>query len=79
MSDTGRGLALLLSVLVWSPVAPPLLRGEVSPDRALLLYAVALVLVVTCWSLLGVLVRAYAEPPAEGELEPTGRRREDRS
>ena len=78
MSDTGRALALLLSVLVWSPVLMPLLRGEVSPDRALLLYAGAVALVVTGWSVLGGLVRAYAEPPAEGELEPTGRRREDR-
>ncbi len=78
MSDTGRGLALLLSVLIWSPVAPPLLRGEIGADRALLLYAVAVVLVVTGWSLLGGLLRAYAEPPAEGELEATGRRRDDR-
>ena len=78
MNDTGRGLALLLSVLIWSPVVPPLLRGEIGADRALLLYAVAVVLVVTGWSLLCGLLRAYAEPPAEGKLEPTGRRRGDR-
>lgn len=78
MSDTGRGLALLLSVLIWSPVAPPLLRGEVGPDRALLLYAGAVALVVTGWSLLGSLLRAYAEASPEGELEPSGRRRDDR-
>lgn len=78
MSDTGRALALLLSVLIWSPVAPPLLRGEIGADRALLLYAVAVMLVVTGWSLLGGLLRAYGESHAEGELEPTGRRRDDR-
>lgn len=63
MSDTARGVALLLSVLLWSPVAPGLLRGQVAAEKALLLYVAALVLTLIGCSLLSSLLRAYTPEP----------------
>lgn len=60
MSDTARAVALVVSVLLWSPVAPGLLRGEVAAERALLLYAGACLLALTGCAVLSGLVRAYA-------------------
>jgi hypothetical protein len=65
MSDTARATALVLSVLLWSPVAPRLLRGEVAPERALLLYLGAWLLAMAGCALLCSLVRAYAPAPAD--------------
>ena len=63
MSDPVRAVALLLSVLLWSPVAPSLLRGGTSPSDALLLYAGALALSLTGCGVVTALVRSYGAPP----------------
>lgn len=84
MSDTVRGTALVLSVLLWSPTAPSLLRGEVPAEKALLLYAAALLLALAGCGLLAALVRAYTpvggpEPTAPSAVldpEPTASGRE---
>lgn len=60
MSDTLRAVALLLSLLLWSPACAQLLRGEVSADRAGLLYAAALLLSLTGCGLIARIVCAYA-------------------
>lgn len=65
MSDTVRGVAILLSVLLWSPVAPSLLRGEVGAEKALLLYVAALLLALTGCTLLSGLLNAYAAVPVD--------------
>ena len=67
MSDSVRAVAILLSVLLWSPAAPGLLRGEVPAEKALLLYCGALVLAFGGCALLSGLVRAYAPEPDEPE------------
>ena len=77
MSDSVRGIAIVLSVLLWSPVAPGLLRGEVPAEKAILLYGAALVLALVGCSLIAGLLRAYAPaaeeaPAAEGEHQPAG-------
>ena len=73
MSDSVRGIAIVLSVLLWSPVAPGLLHGEVSAEKAMLLYGAALALALTGCSLLAGLLRAYApepEPEEQAAAEP---------
>lgn len=70
MTDTVRALALLLSVLLWSPVAPGLVNGTVPAEKALLMYVASLLLCLLGCGLLSALVRAYtpveepAPPPA---------------
>lgn len=72
MSDAVRAVALLLSVLLWSPVAPGLLTGAVAAERALLLYAGALLLCLAGCGLLSALVRAYTPVSDEPEPETAG-------
>ena len=67
MSDAVRAVAILVSVVLWSPVARPLLAGETSPDEALVLYAAALLLSLTGCAAMAALVRAYSPAPAEPE------------
>ena len=79
MSDTLRAVALLVSLLLWAPAGSALLRGDVSAERAVLLYAGALLLSVAGCLLLSGLVRAYAPEEDEGEVAPApARRAEDR-
>ena len=68
MTDTLRAVALLLSLLMWSPAGAGLLRGEVSLEKALLTYAGAAALALAGCALLASLVRAYA--PAVDAHEP---------
>lgn len=77
MSDTVRGVALLLSVVLWSPVARPLLEGRTSPEQAGLLYAAALVVSLVGCALLAAVVGAYApgEQEADGDAEQVPERR----
>lgn len=67
MSDTLRAVSLLLSLALWSPVAGQLMRGEVSPERAGVLYAAALLLALGGCALLSQLVGAYT--PADAPLQ----------
>lgn len=81
MSDTVRALAVVLSVLLWMPVAPSLVAGGTPAEEALLLYVAALLLSLTGCAGLAAILRAYApadapETPAEPEAEPGARRRE---
>lgn len=69
MSETARGLVLLLSVLLWLPVLPPLLAGQVTTTGAALRYAGTLLLVCGGATALSALLRNYAEKntaPAPG-------------
>lgn len=75
MSDTLRAVALLLSLLLWSPACAQLLRGEVSADRAGLLYAAALLLSLAGCGLIARIVGAYA--PEDEPAEHAARRAED--
>lgn len=59
MTETSRGIALLLSVLLWVPVLPSFLRGGTSAEEALLLYAASLALSLVGCSSLTALLRAY--------------------
>ena len=85
MSDVVRAVAPLLSVLLWSPVAPGLLSGAVPAERALLLYVAALLLCLGGCGLLSAIVRAYSlstvdepEPGPAPSADPApGRRAED--
>ena len=71
MSDATRGIALMLSVLLWLPVAPGLMRGELAAERALLVYAGALALALAGAWLLTTLIRAYASGADEAEAAET--------
>lgn len=71
MSDTLRAVALLLSVLLWSPVAPSLMSGQTGPEEAGLLYAAALCISLAGCGLMAALVRGYSpEPEPEPEQLP---------
>lgn len=72
MTDAVRAVALLLSVLLWSPVAPGLVSGAVPAEKALLMYAASLLLCLLGCGLLSALVRAYTpvEEPAPPPAEP---------
>ncbi len=83
MSDTLRAVALLLSLVMWSPVAMRLVRGEVAPDKAVVLYAAALLIALVGCALVAAVVRAYAPedepPPDEVAPEPAAARGTDTS
>ncbi|MEX2290970.1 MAG: hypothetical protein WD794_11685 [Mycobacteriales bacterium] len=72
MSEAVRGLVLLVSVLLWLPVLPPLLAGELSTAEAGLRYAAALLLAWGGGSLLSALVRNYAREPVEEDAGSAG-------
>lgn len=91
MNDVTRAAALVLSVVLWAPVAPVLLRGDVSAEKAILLYLAAFALALGGCTALARMVAAYAPEPVPepeaargsaldepGELELTGRRTGDR-
>ena len=63
MPEPVRGIVLLLSLLLWSPVLPRLLAGTVSTEEAVLTYAGALLLSWGGCSALVALVRAYMPDP----------------
>lgn len=62
MSDTSRGLVLLASLLLWSPVLPRLLAGELSTVQAGLRYAAALLLAWGGGTMLTAMIRGYSSP-----------------
>lgn len=84
MSDAVRGLVILLSVLLFLPVLPPLLAGEMTTAEAGARYAGALLLAWGGAALLTALGSAYGAgqeqvPPAEqeGGQAPAPSRRSD--
>ena len=71
MSEKLRGFVVLLSVLLWLPVLPPLLEGQMRTDEAVLRYGGALLLAWGGVSLIAAIVRAYTpEPVPEDKPEP---------
>ena len=71
MSEKVRGFVVLLSVLLWLPVLPPLLDGQMRTDEAVLRYGGALLLAWGGVSLIAAIVRAYTpEPPLEEKSAP---------
>lgn len=92
MNETSRGLVLLASLLLWMPVLPSLLAGQMTTAQAGLRYAGALLLAWGGGSALAALFRAYASDaevasagdvetddgrPARGGPDAAGRRQED--
>lgn len=80
MNEMSRGIAMLLSVLLWAPVLPSFLRGGTSAEEALLLYAASLALSFVGCSSLAALLRAYAPVEDSGAVESEegrDRRRDD--
>lgn len=71
MSETVRGLVLLIALLLWSPVLPGLIAGGRGVGEAALLFAGALLLTWGGAAALNGLVRTYA--PQE---QPTARDQE---
>lgn len=67
MSDTARGLVLLVSVLLCLPVLPPLLAGEMTTVDAGLRYACALVLTWAGGSALSALIVGYGADRADDD------------
>jgi hypothetical protein len=65
MSETVRGLVLLVSIVLWLPVLQPLLAGELSTAEAGVRYAGALLLAWGGASLLSKVVAAYTAEPEE--------------
>jgi hypothetical protein len=66
MSDTVRGLVLLVSLVLWLPVLRPLLAGELSTAEAGVRYAGALLLAWGGASLLSTVIATYTTKPEEG-------------
>jgi hypothetical protein len=64
MSETVRGLVLLVSLVLWLPVLRPLLAGELSTAEAGVRYAGALAL---AWGGVALLCRVVAAYTAEPE------------
>lgn len=83
MSETMRGLVLLVALLLWSPVLPGLVDGARGVGEAALLFAGALLLAWGGVAALNGLVRAYApqeEPGAQDRDQLSqARRRSDSS
>ena len=79
MNEMWRGIAMLLSVLLWVPVLPSFLRGGTPAEEALLLYAASLALSFVGCSSLAALLRAYTpvEDARPTESEESGQRRRD--
>lgn len=81
MSETTRGVALLLSVLLWAPVVPSFVQGSTTAEEAILLYVAAFALAVGGCAALSALLRAYApepEPEPEASVEQTAEDRRAR-
>lgn len=72
MTEAARGLVLLVSVLLWLPVLPPLLAGDLSTAEAGLRYAAALLLAWAGGSLLSALVRNYTPEPVKEDADSAG-------
>ena len=86
MSDTVRGLVLLVSVLLWLPVLRPLLAGQLTTAEAGVRYVGALALAWGGASLLSKVIAAYTPDPEEAAEDssaaagdPAVRRQEDLS
>jgi hypothetical protein len=84
MSDTVRGLVLLVSLLLWLPVLRPLLAGELSTTQAGVRYAGALAIAWGGASLLSKVVASYTPDPPDApdapgapDVESSTRRQED--
>lgn len=65
MSDTVRGLVLLVSLVLWLPVLRPLLAGELSTAEAGVRYIGALFLAWGGASLLSTVIATYTPEPEE--------------
>lgn len=81
MSDVMRGLVLLVTLLLWSPVLPGLFDGAQGVGDAALRFAAALLLAWGGVAALNGLVGAYsreepASPDQEHDREPTQARRQ---